>query len=172
VGFRSPHRSELARETLLRVADAIEDEADAGTRPVVYLDPQQPATTTPGRIPTDLLQFTETALRRVLDEPGALARALGEYLSEPKANVSFEIAQDPLPEDGGVRLDARSIMLYDDAHVFMNGDSWHAADEDAEVLRRLADARHLDAAAVAAASPELRALLEQWCDDGWIHPLE
>ena len=20
--------------------------------------------------------------------------------------------------------------------------------------------------------PELRALLEQWCDDGWIHPLE
>ena len=30
----------------------------------------------------------------------------------------------------------------------------------------------LDAAAVAAASPELRALLEQWCDDGWIHPLE
>ena len=117
-------------------------------------------------------KFTETALRRVLDEPGALARALGEYLSEPKANVSFEIAQDPLPEDGGVRLDARSIMLYDDAHVFMNGDSWHAADEDAEVLRRLADARHLDAAAVAAASPELRALLEQWCDDGWIHPLE
>ena len=172
VGFRSPHLSELARETLLRVADAIEDEADAGTRPVVYLDPQQPATTTPGRIPTDLLQFTETALRRVLDEPGALARALGEYLSEPKANVSFEIAQDPLPEDGGVLLDARSIMLYDDAHVFMNGDSWHAADEDAEVLRRLADARHLDAAAVAAASPELRALLEQWCDDGWIHPLE
>ena len=169
VGFSSPHRSELARETLLRLADAVDDEDDAGTRPVVYLDPGQPATTTPGRVPAGLLRFTADAVRRALDEPGALERALGEYLSEPKATVSFEIG-DALPAGCGVILDPRSCMLYDDRHVFMNGDSWHAADEDAEMLRRLADARSLDAATVARASDALAELLAQWCDDGWIHP--
>lgn len=169
VGFHSPGRSELARETLLRLADAVDDEDDTGPRPEVYTDPTQPATVTPGRIPPDLVRYTERALRRALDEPGALERALGEYLSEPKANVGFEIG-DPLPADRGVRLDPRSCMLYDDQHVFMNGDSWHAADEDAQLLRRLADARHLTAAEVAEAGGDLRELLEQWCDDGWLQP--
>jgi 50S ribosomal protein L16 3-hydroxylase len=62
-------------------------------------------------------------------------------------------------------------MLYDAHHIFMNGDSWHAAGDDAAVLHRLADARSLEAAALRAASPAVRTLLEQWCDDGWIHPL-
>nr|MBP8271785.1 cupin domain-containing protein [Sphaerotilus sp.] len=170
VGFRSPHRSELARETLLRLADAVEDAGDEGVRPVVYADPDQPATTEPGRIPAALVRFAADGLRRVLEEPGALERALGEYMSEPKPTVSFAFG-DPLPANRGVVLDARSCMLYDDHHVFMNGDSWHAAGDDAQVLRRLADARRLDAATLAAASSDVRGLLEQWCDDGWIHPL-
>lgn len=170
VGFRSPHRSELARETLLRLADAVEEEGDDGVRPVVYADPGQPATNEPGRIPVDLVRFAADGLRRVLEEPGALERALGEYLSEPKPTVSFEFG-DPLPAGVGVALDARSCMLYDAHHIFMNGDSWHAAGDDAAVLHRLADARSLEAAALRAASPAVRTLLEQWCDDGWIHPL-
>jgi 50S ribosomal protein L16 3-hydroxylase len=170
VGFRSPMRSELARETLLRLADAVEDEGDAGVRPAVYADPGQPATAAPGRIPADLVRFAADGLRRVMEEAGALERALGEYLSEPKPTVSFDFGE-PLPDTCGVVLDARSCMLYDEHHVFMNGDSWHAAGEDAQVLRRLADARRLDAAALSAASSAVRGLLEQWCDDGWIHPL-
>jgi 50S ribosomal protein L16 3-hydroxylase len=94
VGFRSPHRSELVRETLLRLADAVEDERDEGTRPVVYRDPGQRATVTPGRIPQALLDFAEGGLQRLLKEPGALSRALGEYLSEPKAQVHFELGQE------------------------------------------------------------------------------
>ena len=170
VGFRSPMRTELARETLLRLADAVEDEADEGVRPVVYADPDQAATVEPGRLPAAMLRFAADGLRRVLEEEGALERALGEYLSEPKPTVSFSFG-DPLPAGCGVVLDARSCMLYDDHHVFMNGDSWHAAGADAEVLRCLADARRLDAAAVSAASAAVRELLEQWCDDGWVHPL-
>ena len=170
VGFRSPRRSELARETLLRLADAVEDETDESARPAVYADPDQLATVAPGRVPAGLVRFAADGLRRVMDEAGALERALGEYLSEPKPTVSFEFG-DPLPAGCGVVLDARSCMLYDDHHIFMNGDSWHAAGEDAQVLRRLADARRLDAEAVAAASAAVRDLLEQWCDDGWVQPL-
>lgn len=171
VGFRSPLRSELARETLLRLADAVEDEGDEGVRPVVYGDAGQLATAEPGRIPADLVRFAADGLRRVMEEAGALERALGEYLSEPKPTVSFEFGE-PMPADCGVVLDARSCMLYDEQHVFMNGDSWHAAGDDALVLRRLADARRLGAASLSAASAAVHALLEQWCDDGWIHPAD
>ncbi len=169
VGFRSPHRSELARETLLRIADAVEDPADEGVRPVVYRDPKQDATLTPGRIPEALVDFGRAALERALADPDALSRALGEYLSEPKATVSFQIG-DPLPDGLGVRLDPRSCMLYDDRHVFMNGDSWRAAGRDAAALRQLADARCLSAREVSKASAALRELLDQWVEDGWLLP--
>jgi 50S ribosomal protein L16 3-hydroxylase len=169
VGFRSPLRSELARETLLRMADAVEDPSDEGVRPVVYRDPAQPATVQPGRVPAELLGFAQQALQRVLDDPDSLARALGEYMSEPKAQVSFDFG-DPLPEGMGVRLDARSCMLYDDRHVYMNGDSWRAAGKDAAALHQLADARRLTAAEVAKASPALTELLTQWVEDGWLQP--
>ncbi len=169
VGFRSPHRSELARETLLRIADAVEDPADEGVKPVVYRDPKQPATVTPGRVPAELIEFGREALHRALSDPDALARALGEYLSEPKATVSFEIG-DPLPDGCGVEIDPRSCMLYDDRHIFMNGESWRAAGKDATTLRRLADSRRLTAKEVAGSSEVLRELLDQWVEDGWLRP--
>ena len=165
VGFRSPHRSELARETLLRLADALDDDG----RDDIYRDPRQRATTTPGRMPDELLAFATKGLQRALAEPGALARALGEYMSEPKAVVSFDIGE-PLPEAGcAVELDARSCMLYDDRHVFLNGESWRAAGRDARMLQQLADQRRLDASVVRKASPALRELLDQWSEDGWLH---
>lgn len=169
VGFRSPLRSELARETLLRLADAVDDPRDDTPRPVVYRDPGQAVTATPGRIPAGLQDFAQAALQRALAEPGALQRALGEYLSEPKALVHFDLGE-PLPEGCGVRLDARSCMLYDDRHVFLNGESWRAGGRDAAALQRLADARELDARAVARASAALREQLSQWVEDGWLQP--
>jgi 50S ribosomal protein L16 3-hydroxylase len=166
VGFRSPHRSELAREMLLRLADAVEtDDADD-----IYRDPRQLATATPGLMPDELLAFASKGLKRLLDEPGALARALGEYMSEPKPLVSFGEIGDPLPEGScAVELDARSCMLYDERHVFLNGESWRAAGRDARMLRQLADTRRLDARTVSQASSDLRELLDQWCEDGWLH---
>ncbi|MEX8517110.1 MAG: cupin domain-containing protein [Leptothrix sp. (in: b-proteobacteria)] len=169
VGFRSPHRSELARETLLRLADAIDDEASDD----IYRDPRQQATATPGRMPDELLAFASKGLQRLMAEPGALARALGEYMSEPKALVSFDSIGDPLPDGGcAVELDARSCMLYDERHVFLNGESWRAAGRDARMLQQLADQRRLDARTVRQASPALRDLLDQWSEDGWLHAVE
>jgi 50S ribosomal protein L16 3-hydroxylase len=60
--------------------------------------------------------------------------------------------------------------MYDDRRVFANGESWRAAGADARLLRRLADARSLSAKDLARASDEVRDLLDQWAEDGWIHP--
>lgn len=164
IGFRAPDAQGLAAELLVRVAENLDD----GTRRL-YRDPAQVATHEPGRMPADLQAFAEEAVTRALRDPRQLHAALGEILTEPKPKVWFELGQ-PLPDGVGVVLDARTRMMYDDKHLFANGESWRAAGADARLLRRLADARRLDARDVAGASPDARELLDQWAEDGWLHP--
>ena len=161
VGFRAPAQGELVREVLARLADE-EEPGDA-----LYRDSRQPATPAPGAIPADLRAFARDAVMRALAQPGALDRALGEYLSEPKAQVWFSPGP-PLPAGTGVRLDPRTCMLYDDAHVFINGESWRAAGRDAAVLRRLADQRCLPSQALRSAGGTLREVMAQWASQGWL----
>ena len=105
-----------------------------------------------------------------MQRPHALERALGEVLTEPKAQVWFE-SGEPLPPGQGAVLDRRSRMLYDEAHVFLNGESFRAGGRDAALMRRLADERTLSAAEVARLSADARELLDQWTEDGWVQPL-
>ena len=127
------------------------------------------STAEPGRVPAALQGFAHEAVERLLRDPAGLLSALGEVLTEPKPNVWFEPGA-PLPEGMGVRLDARTRLMYDDDRVFANGESWRAAGRDAKVLRELADRRVLDARTVSRVSPDVRALLNQWAEDGWVHP--
>ena len=94
-------------------------------------------------------------------------RALGEYLTEPKAQVWFESRRAPR-RLRAVRLDARSRMLYDKRHIYLNGESWRASGADARLMRRLADERQLDAQALSTASEDALALLTEWCAAGWL----
>ncbi|MDE2595001.1 MAG: cupin domain-containing protein [Burkholderiales bacterium] len=166
VGFRVPETTELAREVLTRLTEALEPDDP----PKLYKDPKQVATSEPGRIPAELQQFALDAITRALKDPVALQTALGEMLSEPKPRVWFDISDEPLADGVGVVLDAKTRMMYDDHCIYANGESWRAAGADARVLRELADRRRLSAAAVAKVSPALRSLLDQWVDDGWLHP--
>jgi len=59
-------------------------------------------------------------------------------------------------------------MMYDRAHVFINGESFRAAGRDAQLMRRLADARALSAKDLAKLSDGARELLEIWVEDGWV----
>lgn len=165
IGFRSPARSELARDLLQRMADVAGEDDDA---PVLYGDAGQAAVTAPGEIPPALQQFAQRALERALADRDGLPRALGESLTEPKANVWFEPGRAPR-RGQGVLLDRRTRMLYDARHVFVNGESWRAGGADARLMRRLADARFLTAAELARASDAARELLAAWCDAGWAH---
>jgi 50S ribosomal protein L16 3-hydroxylase len=167
IGFRQPNRGELARELLQRLAEDAEDAA--GT--AVYRDPGQPAVESPGCIPPQMMDFAREALQAVLDDPVELQCLLGEYLSEPKADVWFDARQAPTPSAlrGGVVLDRRTRMLFDDQHVFINGESFRASGRDAGLMQRLADQRRLDGPDVRKVSAGAKTLMRQWLDAGWLH---
>ena len=165
VGFRVPERADLAQELLIRLGDE-DDEGCA--KPVLYSDGKQPAVAQPAEIPATLHAFARDALERALAEPRALERALGEYLTEPKANVWFEPG-DARAMMEQVVLDRRTRMMYDAEHIFINGDSYRAAGADAKLMRQLADLRFLTPQALARASDEALELLSVWCADGWAH---
>ena len=165
VGFRVPERADLAQELLIRLGD----EDDEGcTKPVLYSDGKQPAVAQPAEIPATLHAFAREALERALAEPCALERALGEYLTEPKANVWFEPG-DARAMMEQVVLDRRTRMMYDAEHIFINGESYRAAGADAKLMRQLADLRVLSPQALARASDGALELLSVWCADGWAH---
>jgi 50S ribosomal protein L16 3-hydroxylase len=165
IGFRAPAGHALADEVLQRMLE----EAEAPEADPRYRDPSQPATSEPGRVPAALQEFTAAALQRLVADRRSLARALGEVLSEPKPGVVFESEAEPkLPAQDALQLDRRSRMLYDDWHVFINGDAYRAGGRDARLMRRLADRRQLLARDIAMLSEEARELLRQWHEAGWL----
>ena len=167
IGFRAPARHELASALLTRLADRAQDEL-ADLAPMLYRDPSQSATNTPAAVPPALRDFAERAVHRALRDPQALACALGEYLSEPKPSVWFEAGHGHLVKGQGVRLNPRSRMLYDEHHVFLNGEGFVARGPDARLMRQLADERRLTPAALNRLSQEAWQCLAQWFADGWL----
>jgi 50S ribosomal protein L16 3-hydroxylase len=177
IGFRSPKAGGLAQELLQRLAEDAAEGMDASMADALYRDPTQPAVSAPARLPQPLLRYARQAVQQALSDPQALARALGEVLSEPKPQVWFESpSQDALGGTpalaSGVCLDRRTRMLYDEAHVYINGESYLVSDEDggqdAALLRRLADERRLSAVDLRKISRPARKLLAEWQDDGWL----
>lgn len=187
IGFKAPAELDLARELLQRYADdTVEDAPEDDTPetrsnksimsnksnkpPTLYRDEAQAAVTHPAEIPTALLDFAKQALTKAMSDPDALARNLGEYLTELKANVWFDEPQQAVDvaRQNRVELSPRSQMMYDARHIFLNGESWRAAGNDAKLMRLLADQRYLDAKALAKASDGAMALLQDWVDAGWL----
>ena len=160
---RAPAARTVAVELLQRLLDApAQVEFDT-----LYRDPQQDATQSPARIPPALAAFAEHSVLSELQQPRGMARALGEWLSEPKDDVVFD--QGAIEEAAQtLRLDRRTRMLYDAHHVFINGESYRAAGRDAALLRRLADRHAMPAADRAALSKPARLLVDEWVRNGWL----
>ena len=161
IGFRAPQRGALAAELALRMGEHVEDAT-------LYRDPKQEAVAQPGQMPQGLLAFAEAGMKALLADRQSLALSLGEILTEPKPQVWFEEAAFDWTL-GAVRLDRKTRMLYDDHHVFVNGDALQAKGKDAKLLRRLADTRCLNDTQVHAASPDLQDALAEWFVAGWLH---
>lgn len=160
IGFRVPQRGGLAGELLQRMADEFEDTT-------LYTDRNQPATSTPAAMPQALEAFAADALQRLLAQRRTLACALGEVMTEPKPRVWFD---QPIGawSPGALQLDRRTRMMYDDRHVFINGEGFLAGGADARLMRRLADQRQLAASDVRKASTAALALLQDWFEAGWL----
>jgi 50S ribosomal protein L16 3-hydroxylase len=177
IGFKSPETHELAAELLHRLAEFNEDdlEADAaGKTQNRYRDPHQTATSNPALLPDALAEFARDAVSRVLKDPLAIACALGEIMTTPKPGVWFEDASScaPVTRRSDIKLVAKTRMMYDAHHVFINGESYRAKGSDAVLMQRLADQRCLMPAELLQASSGALALLSDWCAAGWIFQLE
>jgi 50S ribosomal protein L16 3-hydroxylase len=168
IGFRAPQEGELARALLLGLAD----EAFEGVGDALYRDPKQAAVSSSAAIPQALGDFARQVLDKALKNPHLLDSLLGEYLTEPKANVWFEIADKEPDLSEGVQLDRRTKMMYDDRHVFINGESFRVAGSDARLLRQLADNRSLSASSCAKLSESASEALLDWMASTWLKPLE
>jgi len=167
IGFRAPGAHDLARALMLAVADDLADDTEGAPR---YRDPAGPGCTHPARIAPALQGYARAAWRRAASAPGALERALGQWLTEPKAQVWFERSGNSASQRArGLRLDRRTRMLYDARHVYINGEAFRTAGVDAQCLRRLADERRLDAAQRERFGRGARAVMEQWLASGWVH---
>lgn len=146
IGFKVPKQVDLGRELLLRYADAVDEEnlPDEELRKpvklkpeVLYRDADQEATPNPALIPNALHEFAQQAIAKAMADPDALARHLGEHLSEPKSNVWFDAPEGAvkLSRKRGVKLALQSQMMFDARHIFLNGESWRAAGKDAKLMQ-------------------------------------
>lgn len=154
--------------------NAIKSIAKNEVNKVLYKDPKQAAVEAPALIPAALLDFAKQAVEKALSDPDALARNLGEYLTEPKANVWFDEPEPDSEEDiiltrqNRIDLHPRSQMLFDARHIFLNGESWRAAGADARLMQKLANQRFLEVKDLTKASDGAMALLQEWADAGWL----
>ena len=174
IGLRSPAKRHLGADLLARVAEAHAEELEhapvAQSAHAHYRDPRQEAVDAPAAMPAELQAFAREAVALALRSPDAIERALGESMTEPKANVWFDDDGDVPPQPWQrVVLDRRTRMLYDARHIYINGESFLAGGRDATLMRRLADRRELQARDLARASDGALELLADWCEAGWAH---
>jgi 50S ribosomal protein L16 3-hydroxylase len=169
IGFRAPTYQELLEPWFADFADVASlagRYADAGLAPARR----------PAALSAAMVRQVHGALAR--RQPGTrdTQRFLLRYLSEPKAQVVFarprrtasaaQFRQRAVRR--GVALHPATRMLYAGRECGINGDSLSLPSACGRHLRRLADERALDAAALATLPDAGHALLHAWYEAGWI----
>ncbi|MGE5465914.1 MAG: JmjC domain-containing protein [Ignavibacteria bacterium] len=167
VGFRAAPAQELGEQFLMFLAERVEL---AGR----YADPGLRLQRHPAEISAETVDQVGRILSRIKWDDGAVKEFLGRMLTEPKAQVYFERPARPLPAarfaasaaKRGVRLDARTQLLFCGNAFFINGESATVPAADRAAFRRLADDRRLPAPA--RASDAGFALLHEWYRCGFV----
>jgi 50S ribosomal protein L16 3-hydroxylase len=179
IGFRAPSASELTAQFLYHLAER--GERGGGSReeraPQLYRDPQQPAVAHPAALPAALIERVGAILAEVKWNEKDIASFLGTYLSEPKPSVVFDPPERPLNEARfiqralkfGLRLDRKTVLLYDRRFFFLNGEENRLSDVK-KWLIEFADNRCLSAKRFVTLSGDssVTALLHEWYRAGWI----
>ncbi len=169
VGFRSPRAQELADEFLSYLQERIEV-------PGLYTDPDLQFQAHPGEIGDAMVAQVADMVAKIRWDQDDVRNFLGCYLSEPKPQIYFLPPEEPLPrkrflsawKKGGLRLDARTQMLFSRNLFFVNGETLDPLpDQDAQILRRLADERALPTAE--GLSEDTLDLVYEWYLDGFLH---
>jgi 50S ribosomal protein L16 3-hydroxylase len=174
IGFRVPSAQELTGQFLYHLAER--GDAPGGIAEL-YRDPQQPAVANPAMLPSALVERVGAILAKVQWSERDISTFLGTYLSEPKPSVVFDPPARALSEprfiqramQSGIRLDRKSILLYDARFYFLNGEENRLAGVK-KWLIELADRRRLSAKRFVTLSDDssVTALLHEWYCAGWI----
>ncbi len=172
VGFRAPRSAELASGLLMGLSEEMAEDCSAAAD-ALYQDPHQVAAIQDASVPKALQDFAQQAVSKALKDPQILNCLLGESLTEPKPNVWFDTPDfGDLPNYAWptqVQLDRRTKMLFDAKHIFINGESFRAAGQDAKLLRKLANDKILSSAQAAQLSDDAAELMQAWWEEGWWH---
>ncbi|MDD5249302.1 MAG: cupin domain-containing protein [Rhodocyclaceae bacterium] len=169
VGFRTAPAQELAEQFLMFLAERIE-------LPGRYSDPDLPLQRHPAEIGPAMVEQVGRLLAGIRWNDKLVKEFLGHTLSEPKAQVFFERPARPLSAPRfaaaagkrGLRLDARTQMLFSDRLFFINGEAAAVPAVDRASFRRLADDRRLDD--LAGISADGQTLLHDWYRCGFLAP--
>jgi 50S ribosomal protein L16 3-hydroxylase len=168
VGFRAASTQQLATAFL----DWLRDEVALDGR---YADPDLRPARAPARIGAAMQAQCAEALGRIRWNRSATDVFLGCYLTEPKQTVYFTPPRRPLTPRAfaaaaarrGVRLDARTQLLYDGRWVFINGAAIARPRTGGPAIELLANARGMASGKPAMAAPA--ELLYRWYCDGYLH---
>jgi 50S ribosomal protein L16 3-hydroxylase len=170
VGFKVPRSAELASELLMGLSEEIAEDCGSDLD-LLYQDPGQEAALRDSAIPKALQKFAHQAVAKALKDPQIIHCLLGESLTEPKSNVWFDPPDSDMLHTWtwpcNVRLDRRTKMLFDSKHIFINGESFKAAGQDAKWLRKLANEKCLPAQIANQLSPNATELMQAWWEEGW-----
>lgn len=169
IGFRAPSAQDLCS----RLFDFLQDNLDVAGH---YADPQLRPTRQPGRIGGQLAEGLLRLLRQARWTRQDLLHFIGEDLSTPKSHLVFTPPRRALTRTGfsrassrlGIRLDAKSILLYDSRCFYMNGDRFRLPARAEAAVRRLADRKML-APGTLLPVPVLD-LLYAWYRAGFLQP--
>ena len=168
IGFRAPLYQEVVEAFVDHLRDSIAVEGR-------YADPDLRVPAHPARIDAPLARRFARAIAELRWNAAETARFIGRFLTDPKPDVVFAAPRRAARpafirsgQRGGVRLDRRTQLLYDDARYYLNGDDAPLADADRPALQRLADHRALTASEFASLSPAMTDLLYEWHRHGYL----
>lgn len=169
IGFRAPSYQELGEAFLQFMTDSID-------LPGHYADPELVPTSRPAEIGTAMLTRVAQEINKMQFTADDIAIFMGEYLSEPKAQVTFDVPVRPQAlqkfmqtvASRGLRLARQTQMLYRSKLIFINGESFAVSSSDKTLLTALADQRKLSGVLAGSASQDVAETLHDWYRQGWI----
>ena len=146
VGFRAAPAQDLAEQFLMFLQDRVNMTGR-------YRDPALARQKHPAEIGPAMIDQVAGMLANIAWNKDTVRDFLGSYLTEPKPHVFFDPPEKPLTGKRfaaalarkGIRLDARSQLLFAGSRFYINGESVMVARQDQAVFRRLADDRRLPA---------------------------
>ncbi|RXZ44994.1 cupin domain-containing protein [Crenobacter cavernae] len=166
VGFRAPSAQELATQFLVYLQDRLCLEG-------MYADPGLAWQAEPAKIGESMVDQVLDTLKRIDWKREDVADFLGHYLTDPKAHVFFDGAEDELDAEAfaeaargrGISLDLKSLILYRDGAFYCNGEKLEVEGDDVALWQQLANRRCIDGDSLSGSMLEM--LYEGWQIGYW-----